>query len=190
MLRYLGRVTSKEKMRTLIPGIFTSKMTYALPLIGSTWGFSGYRSSEPVKICFTKCDINKLQSLQRQAALLLLPPTSGLDLRSTESVLCDVKWLSVHQMVAYSILSLFLRMTTSGVPRGFLDGFTVSRDSRSTKGTFKTQRHNLNISLENFMNQAIRLYNSLPPNIRSMERGKKQKNDLKSWTSINVRFKP
>ena len=40
------------------------------------------------------------------------------------------------------------------------------------------------------MNQAIRLYNSLPPNIRSMERGKKQKNDLKSWTSINVRFKP
>ena len=63
MLRYLGRVTSKEKMRTLIPGIFTSKMTYALPLIGSTWGFSGYRSSEPVKICFTKCNINRLQSL-------------------------------------------------------------------------------------------------------------------------------
>ena len=190
MLRYLGRVTSNDKMRVLIPGIFTSKLTYALPLIGSTWGFAGYRSSEPMKTCFTKHDINTLQSLQRQAALLLLPPSTGLDLRSTESVIQDVKWLSVHQMIANSILNLFLRMTKSGVPIRFLEDLTLSRDTRSAKGQYKNQRYNLNISLENFQNQAVRLYNSLPISIKTLDRGNRQKKELRSWVSASVKFKP
>ena len=190
MLRYLGRVTSVVKMRMLIPGILLSKIQYALPLVGSMWGISGYSVSEPMKICFTKADLYKIQSIQRQAAILMLPPSNGLDLRSTESVLDEVKWISIHQMIAVSTLSLFLRIIQYGIPDGICDYLIKTRDSRVASGQYKIQRYNLNMSLENFVNQAIRLHNMLPAEIRSTKQGNKQKKDIINWVKTNIAVKP
>ena len=190
MLRYLGRVTSQEKMKSLIPGILTSKISYALPLIGSVWGFEGYQPQEPMKLCFTKNDLQSIQSIQRQAALLMLPPPNGIDHRSTESVLKTVGWISVHQMIALSTLTLFMRIINYGIPEGILQELSVLRDTRSAKGLYRTQRHNLNISLENFMNQAVRLYNTLPANIKSMDYGDTLRCELRRWVAAKVKIKP
>ena len=190
MLRYLGRVTSQEKMKSLIPGILISKISYALPLIGSIWGFGGYRSQEPMKLCFTKNDLQRIQSIQRQAALLMLPTSIGIDHRLTESVLRDVGWISVHQMIALSTLTLFMRIIKYGTPEGILQELIVSRDSRSARGLYRTKRYNLNISLENFINQAVRLYNTLPANIRSMEYGDTLRCELRRWVAAKVKIKP
>ena len=190
MLRYLGRVTSQEKMKSLIPGILTSKISHALPLIGSLWGFGGYRSQEPMKLSFTKNDLHSIQSIQRQAALLLLPRPTGIDHRSTENVLREVGWISVHQMIALSTLTLIMRVIKYEIPEGILEELTASRDSRLAKGLYRTKRYNLNISLENFTNQAVRLYNSLPTNIRGMEYGDTLRRELRRWVLDKVKTKP
>lgn len=77
-------------MRSFIPGILSSKIMYALPLVGSIWELAGYKETEPMKYCFVKNDINKLQSIHRESALLMLPPCSGIDNISSEIIMREV----------------------------------------------------------------------------------------------------
>ena len=115
---------------------------------------------------------------------------SGIDNRLSEIIMREVNWLSVHKMIDYSTLCLFLRIVQHGVPVGIYENLIKTRDTRTTKGLYKIPRFSLNISLETFMNQAIRLHNKLPESIRQLDQGIIQKNELWKWVISNIAVKP
>ena len=162
---------------------------YALPVIGNIWGFNGYAVQEPQKVSFVKSDNQRLQTIQRNAESLLMDPVLGLDIRPTADILIEVGWISVHQLTAYSILNLFMKMIATGVPHNIVKNLERTRDTRTAQGNFKTERYNLNLTKETFVNKAIRLYNELPSNSKKLYWGPALKNELKKWVKTNVTTK-
>ena len=116
LLKYLSRLSSRDKMRSFIPGIFTSKVLYALPLIGNVLGLSKYAECEFKRTTFTRQDLDRLQSLQHQPALLVSPTHPTPYLTPKSQVLDGAGWLSIHQLIAYHILSTALGVISSGKP--------------------------------------------------------------------------
>ena len=177
-------------MRQFIPGLFTSKRRYALPLVGTICGLSYYTSREPVKYAMTKADILTLQTLQRQAAILINPPSHLPDHRSTSGILDEVGWLSVNQLTALTTLTLLLRTLRTGRPRTIAQDMICMNNTRTSKTSLKIPRVRLNISFESYQNQATRLYNELPEELKIQDGTIRQKNLLIKWIKINVQSKP
>ena len=73
MLKYLARVTIKSKIKSLVPGMFTSKLMYALHLTSSLWGLNEYTAKDLKKVSCPKQTMHKIKSCQRQAVALLAP---------------------------------------------------------------------------------------------------------------------
>ena len=190
LLKYLARLSSKEKMRQFIPGLFTSKLRYALPLVGTIWGIQYYTSREPTKYAMTKADLMTLQTLQRQAAILINPPTHTPDHRSTSSILDEVGWPSVNQLIALTTLTILLRTLQTGRPRDLAREVIFLNNTRTRQTSLKIPRVRLNISLESYHNQATRLYNELPEELKRLDGTKRQKNLLIKWVKTNVQYKP
>ena len=113
LLRYLSRVTSQAKMRSLVPGMFSSKLAYALHLTASIWGISDYSVQELNRYSCPKSVLLKLQSLQRQAAALLCTRSEVNYTTPTSSILEELNMPSVHQQAALQILRLAIRIINS-----------------------------------------------------------------------------
>ena len=177
-------------MRQFIPGLFTSKLRYALPLVGTIWGLQYYTGREPVKYAMTKADLQSLQTLQRQAAILLSPPPSKPDLRSTRSILEETGWASVNQLIALTTITTTLRTIESGRPRVLAEELVFMKNTRTRHTSLKIPRIRLNICLETFINQATRLYNELPEDLKKLDGSKSQKNMLAKWVMNNIIQKP
>ena len=177
-------------MRGFIPGLFTSKLLYALPLTSSVWGIYGYAEQERQHLACTKQDMHKLQSLQRQAALLLVDQTTLQLHHPTEEILQSVNWLSVHQLCVYSILMLTYRVLQSSKPVYLSDRLKYQPNSRTSHNNLRVPRANLNICLEGFMSQATRLYNLLPDQLKSEQCPSRFKQALKEWVMANIIVKP
>ena len=189
MLKVLSKTCSKEKLKSFIPAMFTSKIFYALPVIACMWGLQSYREQEPNKYSLTQHDMARLQSLQRQAGLLLRPPEPNTPIISTVDLLSDIKWLSVHQMGAYTIITQTLKIMKTGKPEYFSSRLTRAATTRSSKGNLTVPSLRLNVSLEGFVNQATRLYNQLPEYIKDEENMERQKVFLKEWVLLNISTK-
>ena len=168
MLKYIARITSKQKLKSIIPGIFGSKLSYAMPAYWVVSGLTGYRSYEPNKITTTKQDVIKLQTQQRQSALLLLPEVHGIDLRPTDTFLSDLGWLSVHQLMVWNCIKLFLEILVKQKPHYLAKQISWSRETRTSIGQITQHKTGLNITDENFLIQGIRIYNRIPMVIRQI----------------------
>ena len=187
LLKYLARLSSNQKLKGFIPALFTSKILYALPLVGSLWGLSGYKEREAQKVAYTKSDNQRLQSLQRQAALLL-QPADAFHI-STKNLLDDTGWLSVHQLVAYTTLCLIIKIVQAKKPNNLSHQLSMAKPSRTSENSLQIPRCGLNISLEGFNNQANRMYNQLPDSIKLQDNRAKLKKELKIWIMANVSLK-
>ena len=189
LLKHLSKLSSKQKLRSFVPAMFTSKLLYALPLVGRMWGLSGYTEHEPHKYAFTLAHLSKLQSLQRQAALLLLPPDPTVSNIPTYDLLAQHKWLSVHQLIAFSTLSLAVRIIQTGKPGYLAALMSPAPDSRTRQNTLHVPTFRLSASLEGFINQACRLYNMLSEKLKCERDKERLKSNLKSWISSNITSK-
>ena len=189
LLRHLIPYSSKTKMRSFVPALLISKIRYALPLYGSIWGLSGYNVQEPQKSSFTKYDISRLQSIQRKAALMTLPSNTDLQCLPTADILHQVKWQSVHQMIANSTLTLMIRIMRYDRPESFAVSFTDTGSSRTRSNKIIPPRSKLNISLEGFTNQSIRLFNMLPSNISDDLTQSNLKSLITRWITENMAIK-
>lgn len=145
LLKHLARLSSKKKMKEFIPGIFTSRLRYALPLVGSIWGTQSYVHKEPHKYSFIKSDLHDLQSLQRKAALLVTDKPAH-HLQSTEVILKEVDWLSVNQLIASTSLTGLHRMMRSGVPRSLQNCLKPSHPSRTSYKNIELPLARLNLT--------------------------------------------
>ena len=190
-LRYLARVTSREKMASLVPGMFNSKLSYALHLTASVHGLLEYSEHELKKTSCPKGVLVKLQSSQRQAAALLVPSLTLTPEMRTSDILDQTGMLSVHQQTALQIMRLALRMIRTGKPT-----YLVKKLERNTTNYgracshFRVPRVRLNISHEGFINQAIRLMNQLPLSIIDETSINRQKAQLRAWVTENIRVQP
>ena len=177
-------------MRSLVPGMFMSKLIYATQLTSSVWGLSEYGEHELNKLSCPKEVILKLQSAQRQAASLLCPDLHVDQQVPTARVLHEANLLSVHQQAALSILTLALRVLHTGKP-GYLATRLIQHETKGRTGkTLKVPKLRLNLSHEGFINQATRLINKLPMDIVHEPSVKKRKRLLKDWVSSNISVKP
>ena len=189
LLKHLARISSRKKLQSFIPAMLTSKILYALPLVGSVWSLNEYSDREPNKTAFTKSHLQKMQSLQRQAALLLRPPEPSLTTTPTKDLLDQAGWLSIHQLIVFTTLSLTLRVMQNRKPAYLADLLQPAVNSRTRNDCLVIPRCRLNLTLEGFSNQACRLYNRLPEKIKQETNKASLKVLLKAWIRENICLK-
>ena len=190
LLRHLGRVASRLQMSRFVPGLFGSKVCYALPLLSSVCGLEDFSCYAKNKISCPKEIVSKLQVLQNQAARLMRPDIHIPHLTPTSEVIDAAGLLSIHQQMALSIIKLALRVIRTGHPTHLANKFVIrSGTGRKTKRiVIKHQR--LNISLEGFVHQASVLVNRLPEDIWHEMSPNGLKVKLKVWVRDHISVKP
>ena len=190
LLKNLARLTSTQKMRTLVPGIFNSKLSYGLQVTSSIWGLSEYGETEMQKVSFTREIMMKLQSIQRQAAITMCPNMPIKFNTPTSEILNNIGMLSIHQKAAMMILKLALRVIRTKKPHFLASNFITTESRGRAQVKLKVPRLRLNISHEGFLYQSIRLINKLPQNILDEASLSIQRRMLFAWVKDNVCLKP
>ena len=97
--------------------------------------------------------------------------------------------MSVHQLIAYTTLALSLRITRSGMPTNLANLFTSTGHSRTRTKLLAPPRHKLNLSLESFPNQSVRLYNEMPDHLKIDAPFNQLKRQLIKWVLDHIRPK-
>lgn len=189
LLCHLEKYSSKAMMRSFVPAMIISKITYALPLIGSLLGLGGYNTLEPQKTSFRKQDILRLQSIQRTAMIMTLPTSPHLQNQPTIDLLNETGCLSVHQLIAYTTMALTFRIMKSGRPPNLTHIFSNTTHSRTRSSLLTPPRFKLNLSLETFMNQATRLYNEMPDHLKTDAPFEQLKGLVQEWIKLHIRPK-
>ena len=77
LIRKLSHTLPKKALKSIVAGLFPSKLLYALPVFSNNWGFRGYKEKESRRT--TKEDMEILQRLQNKVNWLTLGET-GHDL--------------------------------------------------------------------------------------------------------------
>ena len=190
LLKYLARISSKSKMKSLVPGMFHSKLMYGLQLTSSIWGLSSYGEHELAKLSCPRGTLTKLQSAQRQVAALLCPHIHLDYSISTSYVLLQANLLSVHQLAALSIITLALRILRTCKPKYLADRLKPHESRGRCSQLLLVPKLRLNQSHEGFVNQACRLVNMLPPEITAEASNPRLKTLLRAWVLNNILAKP
>ena len=190
MLKYLARTTSRNKMRSLVPGLFLSKLRYGIALTSSVWGLVKYGEQENQHQSITKLDMYRLQTAHTQAARLLCPSENKNQYTPTKDILNEAGWLSVHQLVAQVILTLVIRILNTRKPKYLADRLELLPDTRTRIRNLRVPRARLNITFETFLSQATRLYNLIIIEIQDEENKTRQKKMLEKWITNNIPVKP
>ena len=150
-------------LKTVIEGIFTSTVLYCLPVFGGC---------EKKYIC-------SIQVLQNKAARIATraPP------RFNRKLLFDrLKWLSVNQLIAYHTLLTVFKIRNSGHPKYIAD--KLRRDNQY--GRIILPKYNLELVEKGFVIRGSRLWNSLPPNLRAIDKHQIFKGAIKQWTYESI----
>ena len=166
------RLTALENLRNIIPfhlrkriteGIFTSVLTYCLPLFGGC----------------DKFEMEAMQIMQNKAARLV----THSDLRtSRKTIFSQVEWMTVNQLVFYhSALSTF-RVRQSQEPE-YLNNI-MNRNNRADKIIIPNTT--LTLAKNSYCFRASTQWNSLPDRIRNNIKIGQFKSQLKTWVLQNV----
>ena len=166
------RLTGLANLRSIIPfhlrkriteGMFTSVLSYCLPVFGGC----------------EKYELEALQVMQNQAASLVTHLPSRTPRTEIYSM---VGWLTVNQLVFYhSALSTF-RIRQSGEPR-YLNNI-MSRDNRASN--IIVPNTTLTLAKKSYSYRAAEQWNSIPFNIRNIQKIGQFKSHLKKWIHTNI----
>ena len=117
-------------------------------------------------------------------------PTHHLDQPiPTTDLLEEVGWLSVHQLAAHTTLALTTRIVQSGKPTYLANKLVPATNSRTKNNSLVVPRCQLNVNLEGFVNQATRIYNQLPLDIKFKSPKAPLKKKFKLWTKDKMMSK-
>ena len=93
-------------------------------------------------------------------------------------------------MVVYTTITLALRIIRTGRPEPLAEMFVAKAVPCTAKDAIEVPRCSLNISLEGFHNQATRLLNTLPGDLKEEQNKLRLKRNLKQWIMDNIHIKP
>ena len=174
----------------IIPAIFTSKIIYCLHVTGTIWGLTEYGEQELLKMSCPKSIMQKLQSCQRVAVAMLFPDMIINWETRTATLLSKANILSVHQIVAAQLIRSALNAMNNQKPE-FLNKQLVRKTNKGrNKDRVTIPRCRLNLKMESFHNQAVRLINMLPTHIVEETSLTKRKRLIKDWVSTHITVHP
>ena len=166
------RLTGLSNLRNIIPlhlrktiteGMFTSVLTYCLPLFGGC----------------DKCEIEALQVMHNKAARLV----THLPLRtSRKEIFSQLGWLTVRQLIFYHSALTTFRIRQSGEPE-YLDSL-LSRDGRT--GRIIIPNTTLTLAKQSYCFRGSAQWNSLPDEIRKIRKISNFKIQLRKWILLNI----
>ena len=98
ILKKIRKYVTEKQYKTVLNGIFTSKLLYCITTWGAVWGLEDMDDDTRNQTATTKEDMRKLQVLQNKAIRLhKMQPRDT----PTKIILDQSKEMSVHQLVAY-----------------------------------------------------------------------------------------
>ena len=113
--------------------------------------------------------------------MLVHPPDQDNPHMPTTALLNIDRTMSIHQLGAFTTLSIALRVLHTGKPDSLASMFTPTLNRRTGVTQYQLPKFTLNVALEGFHNQATRLLNMIPGDIRLEANKITRKRLLKSW---------
>ena len=156
-------VVTPTVKKTIVEGIFTSVLSYCIPLFGG-------------------CDKGEMQSLQVMQIKAARIVTS-LGIRTDRRELfATLDWMTVNQLVYYhSALSTY-RIRKSSEPEYLAE--ILNRNNRLNK--IIVPNSTLSLAMKSYCFRGANEWNRLPEEIRECEKIRNFKKRLKSWILMNV----
>ena len=190
MLKRLKRFMSPARLKLLMEGIFSSKLTYGMTVWGRVWQIPGNTDDEIRSPSLTKEDIRKLQVLQNKCLRIV----SNSDYSTpTKTLLQKTRCLSVHQQIAQLSLSQVYNISKTRSPAYHYQRlFTPSNNPHPGARSFGANRIDFKLSLarSHFFYQSSRLWAAIPESIKSSRNKTIFKKRCKAWVQSNVLVKP
>ena len=189
MLNKMKRFLSPSKLRMVMDGLFGSKLSYGITVWGRVWGIPGNAEEDCRSPSLTKEDMRKLQTLQNKCLRIL---TSSEYRTPTKILLQKTQKLSVHQQVAYQVLSQVYSINYNNYRRLFLKDNNNNPPDTRTQDTHSVNRVDFKLSLcrTHFFYQSSRLWSSLPIDVRSSRNKSIFKKKCKAWVKAMIMPKP
>ena len=196
VLRRIRRYMPNDKFRMVANSLFYSKLVYCISVWGGVWNLPGVLDDQARSLTsISKDDMRKLQSLQNSVLRL----QTGLGwYTSTEQLVTRGNTLSVHQLVGYHTVLQAHKCRTTGEPSFmFKKLFPNTNQLEGNLGPLRSLTNeniiiNFNLSLArgSFFYRASKLYNAIPPDIKSCPTVPTFKKHLRKWVHENISFVP
>ena len=195
MMKKLKKYLPPAKLKIIMEGMFSSKLTYGMTVWSRVWDIPGTLDEDATvrtSPSLTKDDVRKLQVLQNKCLRII----TNSDYRTpTLSLLQKTNTLSVHQMMAHLSLSQVFSIYKSKLPnyhysRLFVNTQGELRSRTTTDYSVNRIEFKLSLARTNFFYQSSRLWSALPEGIKSARNKSLFKKMSKSWVKSNIRVKP
>ena len=187
LLSKLATLLPRSTMPSLVAGMFMSKLMYAMQVYCHTWGLPTYRDKTYKAATMSKDDVFFLQTLQNRALRCI---TGGkIQDCSTKDLLMTTGYLSVHQMGALLTLTSFHSAMLNGNPKWVFNKIIPLEDTRTRKGQLREISARLNTREESYLPRAVKLYNQLPMDIKSLDKARFRE-AARAWVWENIGIRP
>ena len=192
ILKKIRNYMPVEKFKTIISGLFTSKLIYCITVWGGIWGLPSQRNHERRNMAITKQDMIKLQVLQNKTLRLI----SGLGYDvSTKDLLSSCNEISVHQLIVYHTACQVYKIEKSKLPvyhhkRLFSKLSRICNVTRYTDKVINRIDFDLSVARSSFFYQAPQVWCSLPNYVKSAPTLPQFKKKCKRWIKNNVLIIP
>ena len=191
MLKRLRKHMPTTRLKSVMEGLFSSKVSYGMTVWGRIWNIPGSLdedASTRTSPSITKDDLRKIQVLQNKCLRIV----TDSDYRTpTSELLKKTNMLSVHQQMAQLSLSQVYSIYSTKLPAYHYQRLFVNNRTRSAD-TYSINRVEFKLSLArtNFFYQSSRLWSALPDHVKSANNKSTFKNRCKSWVKANIMIKP
>ena len=162
-LEKLKYILPFDKKKLIVEGIFTSVLSYCLPVYG----------------CCDKVEVQALQVLQNKAARLVT--NSGI--RTNRKELFEkTGWMTVKQLIYYHTSLCTFRVRSSNEPEYLAE--VMNNNNRRNKIIIPHSR--LSLAMNSYCFRGSTQWNALPEAVRTTSSMNCFKKQLKTWIHSNV----
>ena len=191
MLKKLGKLMPTSKLKTLMFGLFQSKLIYCITVWGRVWNIPGSLDQQNRKsTSLTKEDVRKLQVLQNKCLRLL----TKCDYRTPTATMIDkTNLLSVHQLTAHLSLTQVFNIHQTKLPTYHYERlFQPEKPPTRSAASLPAKRTEFVLSQArtSFFYQSSRLWTALPLQIKQADNKLQFKKKSRTWVKENIDVKP
>ena len=193
ILRRLSKFVNTSRLKLFAEGMFYSKLSYCLPVFGNVFGLDGHKDTTTRYSSFTKKDNRRLQVLQNSIMILLTGSPRGTP---TTTLLKNTSSLSVQQLVASQTLVMEHKVIHTARPAYLAARLKVKKEEDGRRVQAKSQgmldapNLKLTISKEDFIARGVKLFNILPPHIRTEPILPNFRSMMRKWIIENIPARP
>ena len=191
MMKQIRKFVNDKVLRTILNGLFNSKLIYGITVYGGIWGLPGVLNEDPVhSTSISKEDMRKLQVLQNTAIRLLLRKSRDTPVTT---LMKEANLLSVHQLVAYHTACQVFKIYQNKEPAYHYSRLFSDSDQPETRSATNLEsRVDIKLSLgrNTFFYQAAHIWTALPYSMKTALSIDCFKKMVKPWIMRNITIRP